>query len=121
MEDAPFNAQAIAGQWQISNVRVSSNRIERRWDHTVSRTFADGDIIQSAPIYRKSDGTNILLALTGTDLCRIRGGTGETYSYLTDTYTTGTISGITGTAVTGSGTDWGTAGIAAGDQFIDET
>ena len=118
MEAPPFNAPYIAGQWPIANVRVTNNRIERRWDHSVYRTFADGDVVQAMPIYRKTDGTNLLLALTGTDLCRIRTGASETYSYLTDTYTTGHVTGITDDTVTGSGDGWGASGIGAGDKFI---
>jgi hypothetical protein len=44
-------------------------------------------------------------------------GTNETFAYITDTYTTGTISSISGTTVTGSGTAWDT-NVAAGDYFI---
>jgi hypothetical protein len=102
----------------MKNVRVSSARIERRWDSSVYRTFDDGDVIQSVPMYRKEDGTYAALALTGTDLCQVRAGTSETYSYLTDTYITGTISNITGAVVTGTSTAWSSSGLAAGDKFI---
>jgi hypothetical protein len=97
---------------------VSSNRITRRWDHEVYRTFASGGVIQSIPIFRTAAGTQYTLVLTETDLAKIMGGSGETYQYLTDTYTTGTITGITSTAVTGDSAGWATSGLAAGDKFI---
>ena len=100
---------------------VSSNRVERRWDHEVFRTFASGDNIQAIPIFRTNDGTSYVLALTDTDLVKLMGGTGETYQYLTETWTAGTISGVSGTAVTGTDANcqWSdTSGVDAGDKFI---
>ena len=118
MEDAPFNAHFLSGQWPCKNVRVSSNRIDRRWDLLTYRTFDDTETIQWGPIFRKQDGTYTVLVLTAGDLCEVKTGSSETFKYLTETITTGTIASITGTAVEGTSTTFTTDGVAAGDQFI---
>jgi len=101
------------------NVMVSSNRIERRWDHAVFRTFANGDTIQSIAIFRTNLGVQYVLALTETDIVKLMGETSETYQYLTDTYTTGAVTDITGAVVTGNvWCQWSASGLAAGDKFI---
>lgn len=115
---APFNAPYIGSQWPIQNVLIDADSIERRWDHTAFRTFADGDVVQSMKLMRKDDGNHAMLALTDTDLCYIRTGSGETYSYLTDTYTTGAVSDITNDVVTGASTNWLSSGLNAGDKFV---
>jgi hypothetical protein len=119
MSQAPLNASPLSAQWPSLNVMVSSNRIERRWDHEVYRTLDDTEVIQHIPIYRTNLGTQYTLILTETDLAKVMGGTGETYQYLTDTYTTGAVTGITGAVVTGNGSClWNSSGLAAGDKFI---
>ena len=118
LEDAPANASYLSAQWPTQNVRVSSNRIERRWDHETYRTFASGDVIQQIPVFRTNSGTYYTLVLTETDLAKVMTGTGETYQFLTQTYVTGTITGIAGAVVTGSGTNWNSSGVEAGDKFI---
>ena len=121
MSQAPINSSAISGQWPCVNVRVDSNRIVKRWDHETFRTMSSGDVIQAVPVYSQYDGSQIAFALTETDLCRVRTGTSETYSFATDTYTTGTIVSIVGTTVTGNATAWNSSGLAAGDKFITDT
>ncbi len=121
LEDAPINAPYLAGQWGSVNCRVSSNRVERRWDHETYRTLDDGDVVQAVPIYTKYDTTQYGLILTGTDLCLIKTGTGETYQYLTPTYTTGEVSGVSSATITGNAAaNWATGApdINAGDKFI---
>ena len=99
---------------------VSSNRIERRWDHEVFRTLDDNDVIQAIPIFRTNTGTQYVLVLTETDLIKVMGGTSETYQYLTDTYTTGAVTDITGAVVTGNAwCQWlDSSGLEAGDRFV---
>jgi len=121
LDQAPMNASPLTGQWPCMNVMISSNRVERRWDHEVNRTFASGDNIQAVPIFRTNTGTTYVLVLTDTDLVKIMGGSGETYQYLTQTWAAGTVSNIVTTAVTGTDANcqWlDTSGIAAGDKFI---
>lgn len=121
LSQAPLNSSPLAGQWPCMNVMVSSNRVERRWDHKVFRTFASGDNIQAVPIFRTNTGTTYVLALTDTDLVKLMGGTGETYQYLTQTWTTGTVSNVVTTAVTGTNANcqWlDSSGVANGDKFI---
>ena len=101
LEDAPVNSSALAAQWPTVNVRVSSNRVERRWDHKIFRTLADGDVVQGIPVYNRYDNTNYALILTETDLAKVMTGTSETYQYLTQTYVGGHITNITGDTVTG--------------------
>ena len=119
LSQAPINASPLTAQWPCMNVMVSSNRIMRRWDHEVYRTFSDADVIQHIPIFRTNLDAIYVLALTETDLSKIMGGAGETYQYLTDTYTTGAVTGITGAVVTGNASClWDTSGLAAGDKFV---
>ena len=121
LSQAPLNASPLTAQWPSMNVMVSSNRIERRWDHEVFRTFDDVDTIQAVPVFRTNTGTQYILALTGTDLVKLMGGDGETYQYLTPQYTTGSITNIVTTTVTGDADvnwDTGTPDINAGDKFI---
>jgi hypothetical protein len=70
-------------------------------------------------LYQTTSGTRATLVLTDTDLIKIEDS--GTWSYLTETYTTGTISNITRLTddiVQGNGTSWDTSGVAAGDKFI---
>ncbi len=116
-----MNASPLAAQWPSLNVMVSSNRIERRWDHEVFRTFASGDTIQSVAIFRTNLGVQYVLALTETDIVKLMGGTSETYQYLTQAWTAGTVSSVVTTAVTGTDANcqwFDTSGVAAGDKFI---
>jgi len=121
LEDAPVNSSALAAQWPTVNVRVSSNRVERRWDHKTFRTLADGDVVQGIPVYNKYDNTNYALILTETDIAKVTTGSGETYQYLTPTYVTGEVSGVSGAVITGNAAanwDTGTPDINPGDKFI---
>jgi len=113
-----MSSNPLAAQWPSLNVMVSSNRIERRWDHEVNRTFASGDVIQSIAIFRTNLGTSYVLALTETDLAKIEGGTGETYSLITQSYSTGKISNVASAVVTGVAGLFLTSGVEAGDKFI---
>jgi hypothetical protein len=121
LSQAPYNASPLTAQWPSMNVMISSNRVERRWDHEVFRTFDSTDTIQAIPIFRTNLGTTYVLALTETDLVKIMGGTGETYQYLTQTWATGSVSNVVTTAVTGATEDcqwFDTSGVASGDKFI---
>ena len=120
LSQAPLNASPLTAQWPSMNVMVSSNRVERRWDHETYRTFDDLDTIQHIPIFRTSSGTYYQLVLTETDLAKIMGGDGETYQYLTDTWAAGAVTDITTTVVTGNAfCQWlDSSGLAAGDKFI---
>lgn len=121
LSQAGFNANPQSGQWPCMNVMVSSNRVERRWDQELFRSFDSQDVIQAAPIFRTNTGTSYVLALTGTDLVKLMGGSGETYQYLTQTWTTGSVSNVVTTAVTGASeaNQWyDSSGVEAGDKFI---
>lgn len=121
LSQAPMNASPQTGQWPCMNVRVSSNRIERRWDSESYRTFASGENIQSIPIFRTNTGSTYVLVLTDTDLVKLMGGSGETYQYLTETYTTGEVSGVSTVTITGNAAanwDTGSPDLNAGDKFI---
>jgi len=121
LSQAPMNASPMTGQWPCMNVMISSNRVERRWDHEVNRTFTSGDNIQAVPVFRTNTGTTYVLALTDTDLVKLMGGTDETYQCLTQTWAAGTVSDVTTTAVTGTDANcqwYDTSGIEAGDKFI---
>lgn len=121
LSQAPLNANPLTAQWPSLNVMVSSNRIERRWDSEVYRTLGSTETIQAIPIFRTNTGTTYTLILTETDLAKVMGDTGETYQYLTEAWTAGTVSNVVTTAVTGTDANcqwYDTSGIAAGDKFI---
>ncbi|MCK7503191.1 MAG: hypothetical protein MZV70_03220 [Desulfobacterales bacterium] len=47
-------------------------------------------------LYQQADGDRYTIYLTETDACLKCTGAGETFSYITDTYTTGTITSVDG-------------------------
>lgn len=100
------------------NVKALRHSIRKRWGYTLDRDMGAGVTIQGTYLFQLQDGTRYTVIFTDTDICKREENSGKTFSYLTPTHTTGTISGITGgTAVEGSGTDW--AGkVMAGDKFI---
>jgi len=100
------------------NCRIEDNRVVKRWGYSLDRDLGVGAVGQHVVIFDKSASTTYTLFLTETDLCKREGGSGKTFSYQTETYTTGTITDITGAVVTGSGTNWSSSGVAAGDYFI---
>ena len=118
--EAPLNAPYQAAQWPSKNVDVSAERIERRWDHAVDLAMAEDEVIQSVPVYRNNSGTNTVLILTETDLCKKETATGKSYSYLTPVYTGNTVASISGVTVTGTN-PWAGSGIEPGDRFILDT
>ena len=114
---APLNAPYPGMQWPTQNVDISAERIVRRWDHMVDLVMGEDEVIQQVPIFRNYSGTNTVLILTETDLCKRETATGKTYSYLTPVYTGNTIASISGKTVVGSAT-WEGHGIEPGDRFI---
>jgi len=101
------------------NVKVHQHGVKKRWGYTLDRSL-------SAPVYntvcyQTAIGNRYTLYLTDTDLCmRKAGTTSETFQYLTDQWTTGAVTGITGAVVTGNAwCQWQAAsGVLAGDKFI---
>jgi len=100
----------------IKNVKIYQNSIEKRWGYTSDRTLAQKPL--GIILFQTTAGDRYTVYLTETDACKKETGVGETFSYITETHTTGTIAGITADLVTGIGTGWSAGGIAAGDQFI---
>jgi len=99
------------------NNKVDQNSVKKRWGYSTSERdlgAEPGAII----LYQLANGDRHTVYLTATDACLKKTGAGETFQYITETYTTGTAS-VSGAALTGAGgAAWQTAGIAAGDQFI---
>ena len=96
----------------------------KRWGLGADRTTISY-FLRGISDFIEKDGTIHNLFITNKDLGKRETGTSNTFSYLTDTYTTGTISSIaadTPTAgkstVTASGTDWVNESIAIADLFI---
>lgn len=115
---ATINSDALGAGWPTLNMMVDQNRVKRRWCYTLFRAAGSGRPILGAYAY-KFASSDVSLFLTDLDLCLIKTGASETFSYVTDTYTTGTITSVTDatpSVVTGSGTDFTTC--AAGDRFI---
>jgi len=98
-----------------SNGRIEQKSFKKRPGYLIDR--AVGRFIYGVHLFQTLVGSRYTLYLTDTDLAKKETGTGETFSYVTKTYTTGTVSGVSGANVTGNGTAWDT-NAKAGDKFI---
>ena len=103
--------------WPTKNVIVDEYSIKKRPGyHTADRNLGSALEVQQIVLFSLKDGTRYTLYLTPANLCQ-KDST-NTWAYKTDTYTTGTITGVSGTTVTGSSTNWNSAGLVAGDKFV---
>lgn len=118
MDYPSLHGPPSAADWPSMNVDVQKHSIRRRCGYEADRTLKATAIPYVTTKFTNRDGTIETLVLTGTDLLKRETASSKTFSYLTQSYVTGTISSITGTTVEGSGVDWVTAAIAADDEFI---
>lgn len=104
----------------ILNGKIDKSSFQKRWGYTIDRTLDQA--VHAIVLFTLTTGTRYTLYLTETDLCKKETATGKTYSYLTPTYTGGSIASMSGpkTVITGGGTSWAT-NVAAGDKFIMNT
>ena len=102
----------------VTNCRVEQGSLKKRWGYSIDR--AVGSKVYGVYLYQTLSGTRFTLYLTGTDLCCRQTGAGQTFSYITENYTTGTVDTYGGgtTVNFAGGADFVTASIAEGDQFI---
>lgn len=101
------------------NVIIDEYSIKKRPGyHTTDRDLGSGIEVQRIVIFQLKNGTRNTMYLTPTNLAQRETSGSNTWSYKTDTYTTGTITGISGTTVTGSSTNWNSSGLANGDKFV---
>ncbi|MEE9510436.1 MAG: hypothetical protein V3V81_08080 [Candidatus Bathyarchaeia archaeon] len=117
---AALHSPAGAMLYPAKNIKIDQHSAKKRWGYsTAHRTLKTSADVLNIVYFKEKDGTENTIYLTGEDACLKQAGGSNTFSYITETYTTGTITDITGTTVTGSGTAWNTApAMAAGDQFI---
>lgn len=118
LDQSAINMPFHYANYPSFNVDVYTHRIEKRWGYTLDRTLVDD--IYHVFTFRDKNDNRYLCYLTSTDLAIRESGTGKTFKYRTQLYTTGTIASIAGTTVTGTGTNWllGTNPPVAGDKFI---
>jgi hypothetical protein len=90
---------------RVVNGRIDQNSFIKRWGYLLDRTLPGP--VYNIVLFALPDGTRHTLYLTDTDLLK-RESTGN-FSFKTEMYTTGTVSSITTTAVTGSTTAWDTS------------
>jgi len=119
-EFASIHSPASAMVWPAKNVRIEYHAVEKRWGYVEDRDLGTGLDVNNIIIYQMKDGTRNTLYLTDANLCLKETGGSNTFSFKTDTYTTGTVTDITAAVVTGSGTAWNT-NLAVGDKFILDT
>jgi hypothetical protein len=85
------NANPQATAWPSLNTQLYRKSIQKRPGYTIDRVTVSGDPVQDAAVYTRHDGRSYSLMLTDKNLLKREPdeGTGETWSYLTDTYTGG--------------------------------
>jgi hypothetical protein len=118
---AALHSPAGAMLYPAKNIKIDQHSAKKRWGYsTAHRTLTTSADVLNIIYFKQKDGTEHTVYLTGEDACLKKTGGSNTFSYITETYTTGTISSISSTTVTGSGTAWDTAvtGVATGDFFI---
>lgn len=106
--------------WPSKNIFIDEFSIKKRPGYgTADRSLGTDTEVQQIAIYQKKDGQNsYTMYLTPDNLIQKETSGSNTWSYKTETYTTGTIVSISGTTVTGSNTAWSSAGLVDGDKFI---
>ena len=122
MHHPSMHMDAGFANWPTKNVIVDEYSIKKRPGyHTTDRNLGAGINVHKIEIFPLKDGTRYTMYLTPTDLCQKETAGSNTWSYKTATYTTGLISGVSGTTVTGDGdVNWatGTPDLSAGDKFV---
>jgi len=117
-----MNMDGSYANWGTKNVIVDEYSIQKRGGYdTADRNLGSSVEVQHIVLFVLKDGTRKTLMLTPTNLCQKETGASETWSYKTQTYTTGLISGVSGTTITGDGDvnwDTGSPDLSAGDKFI---
>jgi len=108
-------------EWPAKNFRIDQNSVKKRQGYSEDRNLGSEVAVQAITLFQISTGTRHTIYLTDTNACK-RESTG-TWSYITETYTTGAITGISGAVVTGDAdVDWAMGTVpAAGDFFIMDT
>jgi len=99
----------------VSNGRIEQNSFKKRPGYYLDRSPLRQ--IYGIYLYQTLAGSRYTLYLTDTDLIKKETGTSETFSYITRTYTTGSVSSISTVTVEGNGTTWST-NVSAGDKFV---
>jgi len=109
-------------EWPAKNFRIDQNSVKKRQGYLEDRDLGSGVNIQAIALFQESDTTRHTIYLTDTNACK-RESSG-TWSYITQEYTTGAITGITNAVVTGDAdVNWATGSInpEVGDYFIMDT
>ena len=104
--------------WPAQNFKIDQKSAQKRWGYVEDRNLGESVEVQAIIYLKLSTGTNYTVYLTNTDA--IKRQSGGTWSYITHTYTTGTVWDIGGAVVTGSSTAWATGSNnpEANDYFI---
>lgn len=95
------------------NIKISKREIQKRKGYSLFRTI--NQEVLNIILYQKKDGNRFMVVLTPTDAIKI---TSTSWEYITQSYTTGTITNISGATITGNGTSWMSSGVKVGDYFI---
>lgn len=104
----------------MSNWRTFEGAIQQRWGYGAADR-ATAQVIDNISLYQLADGSRYSIYLGATDAMKKETAGSNTFSFITDTYATGTIASmdVSKVVVTGNaGTNWLTSGVAAGDKFI---
>lgn len=124
LQYASANANPQAAAWPSMNIQMYRKSIQKRPGHTTDRSMVSGDAVQDCIVYTKYNNKSYSLILTDANLIKREPslGTGETWSYITETYTGGASGAATTTAdPTVEFTDTSltdTGEVVAGDKFI---
>lgn len=113
-------------EWPTKNLKIYQNSLQKRQGYILDRDLGTGVDVQAIILFQLSSGTRNTIYLTATDACK-RESSG-TWSYLTRSYTTGTVTAIDDSGskvdveVQGSSTLWDTSSnVAVGDYYVTTT
>lgn len=81
-------------EWPAKNFRTYQNSVKKRQGYLEDRDLGSGANVQAIALFQLSTGTRYTIYLTDTNACK-RESSG-TWSYLTETYTTGSVSSVRG-------------------------
>ena len=107
----------LQSRWAL-NGRIDKGAFRKRNGYLTYKS--PGDTVLGIDVFQLLVGTRFSMFLTDKNVCVDETGTGHTFTYINQKYTTGTVASMDGTKtiITGNGTTWNTTNLTVGDKFI---